>query len=692
MLIRLRIPANLLNYRPTILGFDLQRIIMAFLITLLSVLAFRISAIPEFLSISLLSAIVLLRHKGNYVSDLILQKVKYAVSRKEISHLKLDPSIRTTIASGITVFEHDSEKFCLIKISGREVSSLRDRDQVSLYRSLENMINTSGLAVDAYLYSPGDSKESGSKPFQFMRIVSSPGGNTQSANNLAAEAIRIMEMLNTMEFQCEPGNLEMFREFSSNFMGIRHHRKSIEAGNENQRSRPARRYFRYVSSDRSYSDLCLTDATYELGPSFMELARSMNIEFSIKTTLRNFSRENGSAMLKRMIAERRAESRSAGSSFKNSRNRLKLQVEDGSRMIQLLDEEGILPTMVSVTARIYSQHPAELTDKIARFQNVMSYLGLEFSFPGGSNAIPVNPIEGVTHAVSHRNQYLMNTRAAATILPILTDLSVSARGIEIGYNDLNEQPVYLDLYSGTSHNALVLGETGSGKSFFSKRMLDKCFSTYMGFSAIIFDPLIEYDCSGKEESCRIITMRSLVSQMGENWDSVNCTPILNTGQGKDSIYIVRPDHSGLEEDSQLQLALLDFILEIFRTRGGYKMAVLDEFHLLMKNGAVLEKLDSMMRHSRHYQASIVGISQNVTDFTGTWGHSIVFNSANIFVFRTRSISRHDLVSLKLDDFDIDRPETLLGGKGHPFSECIYTDGTFARKIRIVDNGSGKNSF
>ncbi len=688
-LIRLRIPANLLNYRPTIMGFDLRRLVLAFMVVLLSVLAFRISAMAWVLSISIFAAMILVRRRGNYISDIILQKVRYFASRKEIPRKDLYPHIKTTIVDGITVFEHDSEKFCLIKVSGREVSSLRDRDQVSLYRSLENMMNISGLEMDAYLYWPGNDAEIGAMPFQIIRVVSSNGGNIQNASGLVAETVRIMEMLKTMEFHCEPGNQEMLREFSVNFMGLHLVENYTDRHNPNQAGRPLRRYFRYVSSDRYYSDLCLADATYDLGPSFMEFIRSMNTEFAIRMMIRNFGKENGSTLLRRMVAERKAEARSAGSSFTNSRNRLKLQVEDGSRMIKVLDEEGILPTLVSVTVRIYAKHPAELTDLIGRFQNAMSYLGLEFSFPASPDKIPVNPIGGGTRSISQKNGYLMNTRAVATILPVLTDLSVAARGIEIGYNDLNEQAVYLDLFSGTSHNALVLGETGSGKSFFSKRMVVSCFRSYEKFTAVIFDPLLEYDCPGNVESCKIITLESLVSSMRSNLNGSSSSTLLNSDMCEPDLYIVRPDRSSLAEDSQLQLALLDFIQEIFGTRGGYKMAVLDEFHLLMKNGAVLEKLDSMMRHSRHYHASIVGISQNVTDFTGKWGHSMVFNSANIFVFRTRSISSQDLVALKLDDFDIDRPETLLGGKGHPYSECIYTDGRTARKIRIIDQATDK---
>lgn len=684
-LIRLRIPVNLLNYRPTILGFDLQRIVLAFLVMVMAVLTFRITGSPGFLVIIPLSLIFFLRYEGRYIPDLASERLKYAIARKEIDLLNPEAETETILANGVAVFELEGEKFSLIRIRGLELSSMRDREQVSIYRSIENMINIPDLALDSYLYCPENSSTLTKKPFQLLRVASVPGGKARNITDLASETLRIMEILNTLNFRCEPVNERDFAELSGRFLGLQNRPQSADDINTAYKNNRIRRNFRYFSSGTSFSDLYLNDATYDLGPAFVEFLRSMNIEFAIRVSIRNFNRETGSDALRRMLAERRAESRSAGSNFRNSQNKLKLQVEDGTRITNLLNDEGILPTRASVMVRIYSQHPAELWDKILRFQNAMAYLGLEFSFPHNLDHSQLNPIQGGKVKRSAKDEYFMNTRSVATILPFLSDVSSGAGGIRIGYNDLNEQPVYLDLYSGTSHNALILGETGSGKSFFSKKILKECLSTYRGFSAVIFDPLMEYGCPDAGETCTILTMGSLADIIEGSSGNDESYPHQRTENNESVVYIVRPDYAGIQEDKRLQSVLLDFVQEIFQGRDGFKMAIFDEFHLMMKNPSVLEKLDSMMRHSRHYQASIVGISQNVTDFTGAYGHSLVFNSASIFIFRTRSVSNADRTALKLDDFDIDSPETLLGGKGHPYSECIYSDGNYARKVRVLDD-------
>ena len=46
-------------------------------------------------------------------------------------------------------------------------------------------------------------------------------------------------------------------------------------------------------------------------------------------------------------------------------------------------------------------------------------------------------------------------------------------GIIIGNEYLTGNPVFFDPYPMSSHNILVMGETGSGKSFFSKILLTR---------------------------------------------------------------------------------------------------------------------------------------------------------------------------------------------------------------------------
>ncbi|EQB67742.1 MAG: hypothetical protein AMDU1_APLC00101G0002 [Thermoplasmatales archaeon A-plasma] len=283
----------------------------------------------------------------------------------------------------------------------------------------------------------------------------------------------------------------------------------------------------------------------------------------------------------------------------------------------------------------------------------------------------------------------MNTRSVSSILPFLSAGNAQRHGIRLGYDDLNEQPVYLDFFRGPSHNSIILGETGSGKSFFAKYIISRYMEQRSDLSIIIFDPLEEYSCSFFKSNCSVIEVNDMedVSSLRE---SITKTWENNHNSSESSrISVVRPGTVKDESwDSRLH-GILSAVMNTTDVLSGNKIVILDECHLFLKSRANTQILDSLVRHSRHSGTAIISISQNVTDFMANESRSIIYNSANIFLFRTRSLTESYVEALKLDDFDIEPPETLAGGKGYSYSECIYSDGNYARKLRILPD-SGEN--
>jgi type IV secretory pathway VirB4 component len=85
----------------------------------------------------------------------------------------------------------------------------------------------------------------------------------------------------------------------------------------------------------------------------------------------------------------------------------------------------------------------------------------------------------------------LETEALAACLPIASpDLPMTGSGVLAGVNTSSGLPVFWDRWTQQNHNSLVLGSSGSGKSFFAK--CDLLRELYQGTHAAVIDPDGEY--------------------------------------------------------------------------------------------------------------------------------------------------------------------------------------------------------
>jgi type IV secretory pathway VirB4 component len=85
----------------------------------------------------------------------------------------------------------------------------------------------------------------------------------------------------------------------------------------------------------------------------------------------------------------------------------------------------------------------------------------------------------------------LETEALAACLPIASpDLPTGSGGVLVGVNTASGLPVFWDRWAQQNHNSLVLGSSGSGKSFFAKCGLLR--ELYQGTHAAVIDPDGEY--------------------------------------------------------------------------------------------------------------------------------------------------------------------------------------------------------
>ena len=682
-MIRLRIPVNLYNYRATIFGVE-KRIVITLLFTaLLALLIFRVSGSALSLLVLLPAVTIMIRTGRGTLMDAMIGGLRYLISSKAASEAT---SLQATEFNGSVIFRIRDGMFTLTEIDGINVGELRESDQMRLYSGIEKILNS--LRCDFEFISillpsrtNADPREgrSGWSSYagetngfrHFIRLSKSINNSDSSGSDLFGITASLVRSVEDMGFECSPvRDPEIIRVFAPSSASPD---SSLEK-QEKENTGPAGYFLKrnYVMGEVCFSDLYMSDAQYDLGPGYLNILESMQIPLAVRLKFERFGEEKAADYLKKMIAERKAELRGSGISFRNSRNMLKMQISDGERILNLLTSEGILPGKASLLIRVYADHPAKLADRITRIVTAFNYIGIRLE-----RSVPVkqSTLNLLDDTASRVPNYLLNTRSVATIIPFLADSRASEEGIFIGFDDLTEMPVFLDIFAGASYNCLILGETGSGKTFFAKLVTGQYFSERKSENIIIFDPLEEYDCQAFGVSCKIVNLA----------DGIAADSSLRSGEGNNPphVLILRISRTGGNGMDAAISRVLEMIGHAIEHGDGRKIVILDECHLILRSRENSSTLDSLVRHSRHHYASIINISQNVDDFLNLDNNSIAYNSSKIFIFRNRSVKDRDHTVLKKNDFDIDPPETLAGGKGLSFSECIFSDGTTAKKVRII---------
>jgi Cdc6-like AAA superfamily ATPase len=690
-MIRQRIPVNLLNYRPTLLGIEIWRLLSLFMLAVISFLLYRITG--DTVSLFVMAPIILiaLKYRNSTMLEVILGWITHIIEKKTVENRL---TVRIIGHGGTTAFNISNKVFTITEIEGLHILEMRNGEQFRIYSSLEKIINNVDVKLSFLTMSisgPRESLQNGQQRIRNFVIVQDQASSQSGFDSgIASLTEKIRDGMDSIGIAVRDGGIPDLLEILAESGYVASPNSEVpESGTVHSLELISliHRYRHFSKATRYYADMVLKDSNYEFGPSYIEILRSMYLDFSVTVSLKNMDMTQSSEYLKRIIAERSAEMRSAGSSYTNSGNRLRLQVQDGKHMLDLLGSNNIRPTTAAVTLRIFADHPAILKDNISRVDSALKKSGLEFVPVGAEGRSAGESILFGTS--SHVGNYLMNTRSVSSMLPFLSAGSTHRYGIMLGYDDLNEQPVYLDFFMGPSHNSIILGETGSGKSFFAKYIISRYLEQRNDLSIIIFDPLEEYDCSLFRAACSVINVNGMkdVAHLRETIAAVDRNAS-DSGE-RSRIIVVRPGTVHDETwDARLQ-EILNTIMNATDILQGNKIVILDESHLFLKNRANMQVLDSLVRHSRHSGTAVISISQNVTDFLANESRSIIYNSANIFLFRTRSLTESFVEALKLDDFDNAPPETLAGGKGYSYSECIFSDGHYARKLRIIPD-AGEN--
>jgi len=495
--------------------------------------------------------------------------------------------------------------------------------------------------------------------------------------------------------------------------------------------------------DRKYSArFFLEDASYSLGNEFSRWIDSFGEEATVVITVKSIPTAIASRRLKAMRAERSSELRVNRSvDARNEKIRSELPVLD--RMLNSTGVAGNSLLDLSICVKLSSEHPANLQRTTNRFLMSMDLLGLKFRSPDLMRRRDLSSrLFGRV-----RKKYLVDSEPLASMLPIFLAAEPDTSGMIIGTDSSTGMPIFMNQMKEASHNMLIIGETGSGKSYFGKILLMRSLISGVCRRAIIVDPLDEYstDYFGNDTAVIDATKGEYVdffefypeeSRISEALTFVTDTLSLDDEDSsllrrasatvqkyegiatlmdhlakhieddelndrirylrqkffrhridaslKDiRVTIIRaPSEPGQERDRTLAFALTT-ARYIARSDNTDKVLLLDEMHLYQNNVDNARFLANLFRNSRHFNTSVIGITQNSYDLEGSqYANTIRDNSIATFLFRTRSVQNTGNDRMRFEYFSI-QPELLAGGKNYDYSECFMIFKNRIKKVHVT---------
>jgi len=435
----------------------------------------------------------------------------------------------------------------------------------------------------------------------------------------------------------------------------------------------------YFKGKKYYSILVLDNITGNNYERMHSLIDSTDFAVATRMEISPISKENSQKIIKRMLADRISESRISSGSDRGKTSVLDEHIRGLRYLSEKSSLEGNTIFFCKLALYIISDHPVELNFSIQRLAKSLEMLGIQthiedFSFAGRIRHYS-NPLEIM------RGNYIMDSDYLSRLLPVYGESGIPNTGPLIGIDSDNEKPVFVDLFSGNSYNGCIMGETGSGKSFFSKILMARSLINGYVEELLILDPLEEYNCETFGGNCIIMKINESGSApiVGEIKAS------LGNHMKQERTFIVRTLPVSNMDDDMLAETIIEIINSFISMGESIRKAVLiDEVHTFFSNIKLLHYFDHLYRSSRHHNTSVFSLSQNIDDYIKyPEGKSIINNSNSIFVFRNRDFAKNSIGLITENRFQDFRTDSLLGGKSDPYSECYYYTMKKLRKLRVI---------
>ena len=168
-------------------------------------------------------------------------------------------------------------------------------------------------------------------------------------------------------------------------------------------------------------------------------------------------------------------------------------------LIEFESAKALQNDIVSRKTNLFSIFLSLSVDSSSYNELINGYTQLVHELKGMLFKISEKPFETIksfryVHTLKEDTKYIhyMDTPAVASLFPFVAKKIMMKGGVLYGINTINGMPIIINRYSFPSYNMSIFGETGSGKSFFTKinfmreRILDP------DMAVMIIDPLGEF--------------------------------------------------------------------------------------------------------------------------------------------------------------------------------------------------------
>lgn len=406
---------------------------------------------------------------------------------------------------------------------------------------------------------------------------------------------------------------------------------------------PGHRHKRYSTGKRKFSTQNIVQIR---GGSFFQISQfisASNMEINSFARFRKVSKEN--PHFKRTISSILARDRIMREKNKPVGAKLKDKVDSAMFLREDADKYYY---NVEVALTISSDKTYKLAQMIDSLHNYARLWGVEIAIP--AQKFVIGKLFDWNKQIA---EYPQAASKLVSFFPILFEFQRD--GIILGNDDLTGNPVAFNPYSMSSHNVLIMGETGSGKSFFSKLLLTRMIIQGYAKRILVMDVLDEYD----ENRWKYEILKESREKNDTSLEIMKC----------------------MDGDYMEYLAFADSFMK--KSENIPTVILMEEGHTFFRDAESFRKIVEMVKVSRHYETSIIIVSQDSSDFTSEDGKKILNNSLNIFIFRNKLVSNLQKFGINPSDYGLKGTHlSLAGGKDSPFSETLLFSLDKMTKIKV----------
>lgn len=448
-------------------------------------------------------------------------------------------------------------------------------------------------------------------------------------------------------------------------------------------------------------------------------------------------------ILKYMITERSTDLKLQRRTSSTGDNTAERQLRELNYFLTSMDADGDRLMNTSYTLIFGADEPTDLNRRFERIVALLEFLGLEYSMVDFYTERKIRRLLPLT---GRGLRYMTSSGNLSGILPLFLT-SRTENGIVLGLNSATEKPEFFTFFGKNSYNVMILGETGSGKSHFSKMLLRRnILESEMG-RVLIIDPLQEYTPELFGSSGRILNLSGgdyFELPEDDSFDALNYVMALSvrviqfrerdmqrvrsvvTASLKEETRNIKsilerlrkelPDYAdeieyvmsahfrnsvemkstdnpvtvvrvSTKDQVNREMQLLQMIASSYSWMSSdtdRKAVVIDEAHILLGDESVTRIMDSLVRNSRHFNTSVINITQNFSDFERSeYSRNIINNTSEFFVFRSKTDGQEFRTLFGETIPDKDFVMNLRGGKNDRYSECIRVRDSRAYPIKII---------